>query len=827
MSSFLLSNDIIPLNYKLEFEVDIPAKVFSTTEYIDFHQNKVGAEFAELFADKMKIKSVSQGNCALKYTHEGQRLKIFGKDLCKSPVKIEYDGVLQTNGIGFYYVNDKCCSTQFEATHARICFPCFDEPSVKSSFEIVVKIEGDLMALSNMPVKSISTLKNGKKIYTFHKTPKMCTYLLAICIGQFDVLTGYTKRGMPVEIYGVAGNNMELFQFPLDEAINVINWYEDFIGIQFPLPKLQCIAIPEFQCGAMENYGLITFRETTLFAKPGVTSVNLCKVVSIDVAHEIAHQWCGDSVSPKLWDSLWLNEGFATIFPFIAFETLHPEQKFWEDFIRSDLASALAIDSSENTHPIHCSINSDEEIESVFDSICYSKAGCLIRMLINKIGIEKTQKALKSYFSEFQNSNADTDDLCNTFSRELGEDMHGFFDAWTKRTGYPLVILEEDLTLHQIQYTNKGLVEGKTWPIPLTILRSKDGVQSEIKIELNDKPIQLEGGYDWIKVNSQSYALCRTWHKGKNFTKLFDAIKNKQLPVTDRWAILNDHENLASIGVVPYGELINLIYCYINEDSFLVASEVVSVFSRLLSIFKSSTNNLKKFGQNILSSILSIIGKEPKESDSEEKRILRSLLLNILSFKCQDSEIIEYGKQLFKQFQEDYTKIDPNMYLFVLKSGCLYVQGALDYVIELTKSSNHEIAQCSLLSIGSASEENLPRILDMIFKVRSQDIVTLFRSIGRGPTNTYQLWNFLKENYGKIYEMFSSISFNIPNLIFESVKTFDTEEQANDVESFFKAHPTKVAELAIKQAVEEIRRKLMIFNRDEESVKNALKALGN
>ncbi|KAH0792945.1 puromycin-sensitive aminopeptidase [Histomonas meleagridis] len=822
MSNFRLSLDIIPLDYSLNLTPNIRAKTFAAVEIITFQQNKP-TEHAELFAhNSIKIKSIEQNNKPLKFTHENGRLTIYGNSLAESPVKIEYDGALQTNSMGWYYVNDECCSTQFEATHARECFPCFDEPTIKSTFQITINIPSHLMALSNMPVKSVFALENNIKSYTFHQTPKMCTYLLALAVGDFDVLTGYTKRGMPVEIYAVKGNS-DLFEYPLAEAIQDIDWYEDFIGVKFPLPKLQCLAVPEFQFGAMENYGLLTFRETTLLAKPGKTPIRNCRIVALDVAHELAHQWCGDSVSPKFWDSVWLNEGFATIFPYILFEETHPEWDFWSDFISSDLVSALSTDASSHTHPIHCNVKSEEEIESVFDSICYSKAGCVIRMLMKKVGNEGMRKVLRSYFSEFQNKNADTDDLCNTFTRELGYDLRPFFDAWTKTTGYPVVILEDDLTLHQIQYTNKGLIEGKTWPIPLTILRSKNGEISEINIELNDKPIKLESGYDWIKVNTGYYSFCRTWHKGQNLTNLLDAIKSKKLPRIDRWAILNDQRALAKIGVVSYADVIKLLENYSTEEDFLVANEVVSTFSLLLSTFVTCKPELKALGRKVLSHILNSIGREPKDNEPDTTKQLRTSLLIFLTFQCEDSDCITYGKQLYEKFKEDYTQLDPNLLAYSLRCGCLHVPGAIEYVTELSKTNNPMLKACALQSLGTVQESRIPEILQMIFRVNSQDILTMFRSIANGPNNTTQLWNFLKENYSKLFEMFKNVSFNLAAFIQSAAGKFNTIEQAEEVEEFFKKNPTPIAEMTISQVVENIRIKAEAMKRDEEAVKSIFK----
>jgi aminopeptidase N len=220
--------------------------------------------------------------------------------------------------------------------------------------------------------------------------------LLAFAIGAFDFLGGTTRRGLPIDIYALPGKN-HLMPFGLQEAINVVDWYENYFNFQYPLPRLQLLSVPSFNPGGMENFGLIIFRDECLLAEPGVTSMRRIRSVARMIAHQIAHQWCGNMVSPKFWDWLWLNEGFATVLPCLAFEELHPDWRFWDEFQQIEFKAALVADDVATSHPIQQTVENGGQIEDLFDPISYSKSGCMIRMLFEKLSRDNFRKGMNAY----------------------------------------------------------------------------------------------------------------------------------------------------------------------------------------------------------------------------------------------------------------------------------------------------------------------------------------------------------------------------------------------------------------------------------------------
>lgn len=820
MTDFRLAPTYTPESYSLVFTPDIPAKTFTCTEVIKFVKNGDG-DFADLFADpSIKIESVTQNDTPLKFTHENLRVHIYKGDSDLTEVVIKFKGSLDQKSLGWYYINDRCCSSQLEATHARKMFVCFDEPSVKSTFDITVHVPKDLMALSNMPAKSIA-LNEDKRTYTFHRTPPMCTYLVALAVGEFDVLTGFTSRGVPVDVYACSGKS-DYLQFPLDEAVKVLDWYDDFFQVPFPLPRMQLLAVPEFQMGAMENYGLLIFREECLLAKAGATSANSLRNIAETIAHEIAHQWSGDAVSPTFWDCLWLNEGFATIFPFMAFQDIHPDWHYWEMFQRANTKRALVTDHSDHTHAIHVEVRSDEEIESVFDDISYCKAACVIRMLMIKLGVDDFRKSLMTYFREFNNKCASTSDLCNIFTRVLGVDMKPFFDAWTLQKNYPIVILEDDGTLHQKRFSQTGLFDDRSWPIPLVIVESKGGVVSEKTIELNKDPIKVDTSADWVKVNKDGASLCRVWQKGKYFTTLLDALKQGSLSVIDRWSILADYQAFAEAGLVSCGDLIQLLKAFDKESECLVATELCQSLKFLMKLFVEHKSQLAALGSSILKQILNSIGKEPRENEADDLKQLRATLFGDLSIACHDQETIDYLKPVWEKFLANRDSVDPNMWAMILRVGNMYFNG-FDAVLEMSRNDpNPSVKSDACVALGFCPSEKIDECLEIALKAQLQDVVFDMIGVALNPNSGRKMWDFFIANFDKIFEMFSSISFNIPYLIDYGAGCLNNADECEKISKFFEEHPTPVAARSIQQAIERIKNRAAIIARDSESVAKAL-----
>ena len=400
----ILPEHVTPTNYDVKLEpnfdtftfqgaVTIKADVNQTTDSIVL--NSAELEIQDVSVDSKGVKcdvldvSINPDNetISIKLAKE---LDIGTSNL---RVQISFIGSLNDRLLGFYrsqYTdingNEKfLAATQFESTDARRAFPCWDEPSKKATFDVSLDIPDEMVAVSNMPIVSDVKGLAGRKTITFDTTPIMSTYLLAFIVGELGCIEQSTKSGTLMRVWTTAGKE-EQGRFALQTSIDLLDYYNDYFGIPFPLPKLDHLAIPDFAAGAMENWGAITYREVALLVDPENSSAGTRQIVAAIISHEMAHMWFGDLVTMNWWNDLWLNESFASWMGDKAVDAIHPEWDMWTQFLTADTASAFSLDGLSNSHPIEQEVNNPAEIGQLFDAISYSKGGSILRMLEDFIG---------------------------------------------------------------------------------------------------------------------------------------------------------------------------------------------------------------------------------------------------------------------------------------------------------------------------------------------------------------------------------------------------------------------------------------------------------
>ncbi|QQS18439.1 hypothetical protein IPL68_07715 [Candidatus Saccharibacteria bacterium] len=338
---------------------------------------------------------------------------------------MEFEGKITDGMTGIYpcYWKDadgneqKLFATQFESHHAREAFPCIDEPEAKAVFELTLITQDNVELLSNTPMQSqermayeewrIKYSKNAPIQDTsfsilqtsFKPTPKMSTYLLAFVTGNLHKKSAKTKSGVDVNVWATTVQPAESLDFALDVATRSIEYFEDYFGVPYPLPKADHVALPDFSSGAMENWGLITYRERVLLDYPGQTSQGIREYIALVVAHETSHQWFGNLVTMRWWDDLWLNESFANMMEYQAVDAMFPDWHVWNQFIASEGLAAFRRDATYGVQSVHVDVHHPDEISTLFDgSIVYAKGGRLLYMLKNYIGEAAFQKGLSEYF---------------------------------------------------------------------------------------------------------------------------------------------------------------------------------------------------------------------------------------------------------------------------------------------------------------------------------------------------------------------------------------------------------------------------------------------
>ena len=373
----------VPERYDLRFQFYLEEKMFSGIAVI---MGEIKKEIVKFHAVNLEIKKVIVNGESVDYKLESDALVISGVKPGKAEITIKYNGVLNENMEGVYLSTyeykgktETIIATQFESHYAREAFPCIDEPEAKAVFvlkmEMSTKFDG--IMLSNMPENG----SNGD-LYVFEPTPRMSTYLLAWVVGKFHGKTVTNKHGVEITTYAALNQDVDSVDFANEIAAKSLEFYDDNFREPYPLKRCVQVALPDFEAGAMENWGLVTYRESMLLAGKNAT-LGTKKSVALTVAHELSHQWFGDLVTMKWWDDLWLNESFASVMEYYAVDAIHPEYKIFEGFFTGDAYLALMRDAYSDVQSVHQEVHNPEEIATLFDSaIVYSKGARLMLMLI-------------------------------------------------------------------------------------------------------------------------------------------------------------------------------------------------------------------------------------------------------------------------------------------------------------------------------------------------------------------------------------------------------------------------------------------------------------
>ncbi|KAG0419754.1 putative M1 family aminopeptidase 2 [Dictyocoela roeselum] len=565
-----LPNNISPLHYDIflnhkddHFNGIVIIKISVKQETNIIRLNSKGLEIIRCEVDGTEC-SFSEEEC------EEFEINAVKKILDTSLLRIEFKGLISNNMKGFYVsrysVNGhdkKLYSTKFEPTHARMLIPCFDQPDMKATFKL--KLETDNVDVISNTDGKIQLLENGRKITSFEQTPKMSTYLLAFVIGELEYLEKEIP-GIVIRTYTIKGEKGK-GRYALDVAAQCLDFFQKHFSFPYPLKKLDLVGIPEFASGAMENWGLITFRETTLLYDPHNSNIHQKKRIAEVVCHEIAHQWFGNLVTMKWWDELWLNEGFATYAASLAMENIPiVNWDVWTDFIAIETERGLEEDALNSSHPIKVEVMDPNDIGQIFDGISYSKSASLIRMIENFIGREKFRSGLSRYINEFQYSNATTADLWEMLSDEK-HDVANIMNCWVNRKGFPLVRVDEmngQVVLTQEKFkpklpdeSAKDKSDDDLWMIPMTIISGK--TKTKILMKQKTEKIHINGNF---KVNHDGAAFIRVLYNSSKY------ILGNDFDVRDRLTFVNDIISLTLSSYIPIKIFLNMLNYFVYERNY-------------------------------------------------------------------------------------------------------------------------------------------------------------------------------------------------------------------------------------------------------------------
>eukprot|EP00514_Thraustochytrium_sp_LLF1b_P000018 CAMPEP_0184519588 /NCGR_PEP_ID=MMETSP0198_2-20121128/6710_1 /TAXON_ID=1112570 /ORGANISM="Thraustochytrium sp., Strain LLF1b" /LENGTH=912 /DNA_ID=CAMNT_0026910121 /DNA_START=34 /DNA_END=2771 /DNA_ORIENTATION=+ len=788
-------------------------------------------------------------------------------------LEISYLGLHNDQMAGFYRSTYKdregndavMLSTQFEALEARRCFPCVDEPGAKAVFKPTLVIDDGLSALSNMPEESNTLLDDGqRRKVVFGETPLMSTYLLAFCVADLDYLERTSKNGVLIRVYTPPGRK-DQGQFALDVAVDALDLYDEMFKQPYPLPKLDMVAIPAFAMGAMENWGLITYREVDLLIDSVRASSQQKQRVAVVVAHELAHQWFGNLVTMEWWSGLWLNEGFASWMMSYCTDVLFPEWSMWEQFVIADQGGAMRLDALVSSHPIEVPIKHAEEVEAVFDAISYFKGASVVRLIYSFLGGDFFKQGLQLYMDRFKYKNTETTDLWQAWEDVSKLPVKKVMASWTSQMGFPVVTVKsaawnEDCSSCTVKLEQSWFIadgskhpdtKKKLWSIPLMVtMGGNDGELVNLGImdtRTTEVVIPVKAKRKtWIKFNGEQHVPMRVNYDpvAEDFAPLFaEAISTKEMVTTDRAGILLDSYALTKSGAINAGSLIKLLGAYENEDTmpvFKAMEDVLGTLHKLLRNDPELDTAFTKFGARLISKTSKEIGWDKQSKEGHLTTLLRTILIRLQAlFMPEDPEVQKNAKKRFEAWAADpvnnHDELPSDIKTDVIKIVLAVGEDDTMYnkcleLIDLaeTDQDKKEI----YLAIGAAKSQALKkRTLDWCTSgaLKTQDFFYPIGSVSSSSQAGLEMcWSYLQDNYPRLVDMIRTAS---PSLLFalvtSSCGSFASTERAEEIQEFFRVnneHPVPLISQKLDQMVENIQAnaKFLATIQESESFKTAL-----
>ncbi|KAM4080003.1 hypothetical protein ACJW30_09G159100 [Castanea mollissima] len=709
--------------------------------------------------------------------------------------------------------------TQFKPDDARRCFPCWDEPACKATFKITLDVPSELVALSNMPIIEEKVVGDLKTV-SYQESPIMSTYLVAIVVGLFDYVEHLTSDGVKVRVYCQVGK-VNQGKFALDVAVRTLELYKEYFAMPYSLPKLEMVAIPDFSFGSMENYGLVTYHETTLLYDVQHSTAADKQRVVIVVAHELAHQWFGNLVTMEWWTHLWLNEGFATWVSYLAADCLFPQWRVWTQFL-DDYTEGLGMDGLRVSHPIEVKINQASEIDEIIDSISYIKGASVIRMLQSYLGAACFQSSLASYVKKFAWSNAKTKDLWAALEEGSGEPVNKLMNSWTKQKGYPVVsvkVNDKKLVFEQSRFLASGSHGDGQWIVPITLCCGSYDVRKNFLLQTNPETLDMKElmseesnlASAWVKLNVDQTGFYRVEYDEDLEARLRNAIENKYLSATDRFGILDDSFALCMARQKSFISFLALLNAYKKELEYTVLSNLIKISYKVDRITTDAApgSSVDSFFIELFLHSAMKLGWEPNTGESHQDAMLRGEVLTALAVFGHNLTLKEASRR-FYAFLEDrntpllHPDIRKAVYVAVMRRVSTSNRFGYESLLRVYRETNLRQEKARILSsLTSSPDPNITlEALNFLLssEVRTQDAV-LGLAVSREGRET--AWSWLKNYWEHISKTWGS-GYLITHFINSIVSPFASFEKAEEIQEFFASRTNSKIARTLKQSIERV-----------------------
>jgi aminopeptidase N/puromycin-sensitive aminopeptidase len=733
-------------------------------------------------------------------------------------LEIHYTGILNNELRGFYLsktATRNYAVTQFEPTDARRAFPSFDEPAFKATFDVSLVVDSADTAISNGPIVSDTPGPNettpgagAKHTLKFLTTPKMSTYLVAFLVGDFQCSTG-SSDGIPIRVCATP-DKVALTPYGLSVAEYVLHYYNTYFGIPYPLKKLDLIALPDFEAGAMENFGAITYRETDLLIDPKIATESAKENVALVVAHEMAHQWFGDLVTMQWWDNLWLNEGFASWMENKPVAAMHPEWNVDQMVVAND-DDTLNLDAAPTTRAIRARADTPDQINQMFDGIAYGKASAVLLAVENYLGPETFRRGVHAYLSAHEYSNATAEDFWGAQTDTSHKPVDRIMGSLVAQPGVPVVTFAAPAAGHvsvaQRRFFLSPSIQpdpAQKWTLPVCFKIAEGQNCQVLTPDSSQLPIPAAPIFF---ANAGGKGYYRSAYAPASYQQIVSSVETALAP-TERISLAGDEWAQVRANTVPIGAYLDLATALAADPNATVVTSAFNGFSAVyqrLAVTPQQQAQLSAWVRRTLSPIYAQL-PPATPAESPNARELRASLFGTIGYYGRDPAVLAQARRLAGKYLDDRASVDPTLGQTALSiaaaNGDAALFDRLQHIFET--SADPEFQETALrLMVQFEDPVLLRRALDYAVsgKVRNQDAAIQF-IIGLEVTaNRDQVWQYMKDNWDKVK---AQLTTTFGGYVVGATGSFCTAAARDDVQSFFAAHPVPASDVELRHAVERI-----------------------
>jgi puromycin-sensitive aminopeptidase len=849
--NFRLPLDARPTRYVGEVRVDLTADRFEGVLAIDVKLEQPRSELylhaVGLELTSARAELVGGARAALTTTDaESETVTLtFAEPLPAgtATLRLAYRGAFSPGLRGLYRAGS-IAVTQFEAADARRLFPCFDEPAFKATWELALAgVPKDAVALSNGVALREEPDGRGTRRVTFKPTPPLSSYLVAAIVGELVASAPSTVRDVPIRTWTVP-SKAHLTAFAQRAAAAVLPKLEDYFGLPYPFGKLDQIGVPDFEAGAMENAGAITFREVALLLDEATAPLGVQKRVAEVITHELAHQWFGNLVTMVWWDDLWLNEAFATWMAYKIVDAWRPEWHIWMDF-EGGKGGAMLLDSLLSAHPIRADVNNAEEAGESFDAITYEKGGAVLRMIEGFLGEDRFRDGIRLYMRTHREGNATADDLWGALATSSGQPIVEVANGWIRQVGYPVIMLGLDATAGKVTLGQRRFFADPEareagaptrWLVPV-VLRFRDAKGIKEQAALLDAPtgevtLAAEGPVSWCIGNADARGFFRTAYDAPTLARLLPVVAG--LRPAERLVLVSDQWALVRANVVPIGAFLDLVSGLRDDDDHVVLDDLVGRLGTLEHrlIDDADRPRFEAFVRELVATRAARLGWGTGAPEDDETRLQRAALLRALVLLARDPAAIAEAERRLPPFGtmgavDPNLPVDPNLLDIVVTAAARKADAARfeDLRRRAREETDPAAKRRYLHALARVETESLlSRAVELALEpdVPMQDFTSYLGVLLGNRATRERAWTLVKTRFPEVRA--KAASPMLLRRLVESLAALPDRRHLDEVTDFLARHPIDGAKQATAQTLERLRMDVSLRERVAAPISTWLRA---